>query len=54
VEEVLGVSQIAARKRGPKSQMEKQLESIADLPRARQQRILNVVQALIAQAQNAS
>jgi len=34
--------------------MEKQLEAIADLPRAQQQRILNVVQVLIAQAQSAS
>jgi len=54
VEEVLGVSQTTARKRGPKSQLEKQLEAVADLPRAQQQRILNVVQALIAQAQSAS
>jgi transcriptional regulator with XRE-family HTH domain len=54
VEEILGVSQTTARKRGPKSQLEKQLEAIADLPRAQQQRILNVVQALIAQAQSAS
>jgi transcriptional regulator with XRE-family HTH domain len=49
VEEILGVSQTTARKRGPKSQLEKQLEAIADLPRAQQQRILDVVQALIAQ-----
>jgi hypothetical protein len=34
--------------------MEKQMEAIADLPRARQQRIVNAVQALIAQAQAAN
>ncbi|MCW5969337.1 MAG: hypothetical protein KIT57_12555, partial [Blastocatellales bacterium] len=54
VEEVLGVSQSMTRKRGPKSQLEKQLAAIAELPRAQQQRILTVVQALIAQAQSAS
>jgi transcriptional regulator of acetoin/glycerol metabolism len=54
VEEVLGVSRTTARKRGPKSQLEKQLEAIADLPWAQQQRILNVVQASIAQARSAS
>ena len=37
VEEILGVSQTTARERGPKSQLEKQLEAIADLPRAQQQ-----------------
>lgn len=54
VEELLGVPQVAAKKRGPKSQLEKQLEAVAELPRAQQQQILNVVQALIAQAQSAS
>lgn len=53
VEEVLGVPQTAAKKRGPKSQLEKQLEAVADLPRAQQQQILNVVQALLTQAQAA-
>jgi len=47
VEEVLGVSETTPRKRGLKSQLEKQLEAIADLPRPQQQRILNAVQALI-------
>ncbi|MBX3506935.1 MAG: helix-turn-helix transcriptional regulator [Parvibaculum sp.] len=51
VEEVLGVPQAAAKKRGPKSQLEKQLEAVAELPRSQQQRILDVVQALIARAQ---
>lgn len=54
LDELIGGTQTAARKRGPKSQLEKQLEAIADLPRAQQQRILDVVQALIAQAQSAS
>jgi len=53
VEEVLGVSQTTARKQEPNPQLEKQLEASADLPRA-QQRILNVVQALIAHARSAS
>jgi transcriptional regulator with XRE-family HTH domain len=54
VEEVLGMSQSTAKKRGPKSQLEKQLAAIADLPRPQQQQILNVVQALIAQHQSAN
>jgi transcriptional regulator with XRE-family HTH domain len=54
LEEVLGVNQSAGKKRGPKSQLERQLEAVADLPRSQQQQILNVVQALIAQAQSAS
>src|SRR5262252_6316301 len=43
-----------ASKRWPKSQPEKQMEAVADLPQAQQPRILNVVQALIAQAQSVS
>lgn len=50
VEEVLGVSQSMTRKCGPKSQLEKQLAAIAELPCAQQQQILSVVQALLAQA----
>jgi hypothetical protein len=34
-------------KRGPKSQLERQLEAIAALPRHQQQKILDVVEAMI-------
>jgi transcriptional regulator with XRE-family HTH domain len=54
LEEVLGLHQSAGKKRGPKSQLERQLEAVADLPRSQQQQILNVVQALIAQSQSTS
>jgi transcriptional regulator with XRE-family HTH domain len=54
LEELLGVNRAGARKRGPKSQLERQLEAVAKLPRAQQQRILEVVQALIAQHQSAN
>jgi transcriptional regulator with XRE-family HTH domain len=50
LDELIGGTPTVAKKRGPKSQLEKQLEAIASLPRAQQQRILDVVQALIAQA----
>lgn len=49
VEEVLGMNETATKKRGPKSQLERQLEVVAELPRHQQQQILNVVQALITQ-----
>lgn len=49
VEELLGVPPVAAKKRGPKSQLEKQLEVVAQLPRSAQQQILKVVSALVAQ-----
>lgn len=52
VEEILGVNQAVTKKRGPKSQIERQLEIIAELPRSQQQRILAVVQALIAKDNN--
>ena len=49
IEEILGISQSQARKRGPKSRLERQLESISTLPRNQQQKILAVVEAFIAQ-----
>lgn len=49
IEELLGISDGAQRaKRGPKSQLERQLEAIATLPRNQQQKILAVVEATIA------
>jgi transcriptional regulator with XRE-family HTH domain len=53
LDELIGGTATASKKRGPKSQLEKQLEAVAALPRAQQQRILNVVQALLTQAQAA-
>ncbi len=54
LEEVLGVNQSAAKKRGPKSQLERQLETVADLPRSTQRKIMDVLNALIAQHKAAS
>jgi hypothetical protein len=49
MEEVLGIDNGAQRsKRGPQSQLERQLEAIATLPRHQQQKILDVVEAMIA------
>ena len=49
IEEILGVGESQARKRGPKSRLERQLESIGKLPRNQQEKILAVVEAFIAQ-----
>jgi transcriptional regulator with XRE-family HTH domain len=49
VDQLLGIGDGAQRaKRGPKSQLERQLEAIATLPRNQQQKILAVVEAMIA------
>lgn len=49
LDELLGIGDGAQRaKRGPKSQLERQLEAIATLPRNQQQKILAVVEAMIA------
>ena len=49
MEEVLGIDNGAQRsKRGPKSQLERQLEIVGTLPRHQQQKILDVVEAMIA------
>jgi hypothetical protein len=49
MEEILGIDNGAQRsKRGPKSQLERQFEAIATLPRQQQQKILDVVEAMIA------
>ncbi|MGI9165082.1 MAG: helix-turn-helix domain-containing protein [Pyrinomonadaceae bacterium] len=49
MEELLGIGDGAQRaKRGPKSQLERQLEAVATLPRNQQQKILAVVEAMIA------
>jgi hypothetical protein len=47
--ELLGISNGGRRtKRGPKSQLERQPEAVATLPRYQQQKILAVVEAMIA------
>jgi len=49
MEEVLGIDNGAqGSKRGPKSQLERQLEAIATVPRHQQQKILAVVEAIFA------
>jgi transcriptional regulator with XRE-family HTH domain len=49
VDELLGINNGSHRaKRGPKSQLERQLEAVASLPRNQQQKILAVVEAMIA------
>jgi phosphoglycolate phosphatase-like HAD superfamily hydrolase len=49
IEDLLGIGDAAQRaKRGPKSQLERQLEAVATLPRNEQQKILAVVEAMIA------
>ena len=49
MEELLGINDGAQRsKRGPKSQLERQLEAVATVPRQQQQKILDVVEAMIA------
>lgn len=54
IEELIGVSETKARKRGPKSQLEKRLEAVARLPRSTQQKIMTVLDAFIAQHKAAS
>jgi len=50
IEDLLGIGDGAQRaKRGLKSQLERQLEAIATLPRNQQQKILAVVEAFINQ-----
>jgi transcriptional regulator with XRE-family HTH domain len=49
IEDVLGMSESQTRKRGPKSQLEKQMEAIGKLPRSKQQQIAAVIEAFIAQ-----
>jgi hypothetical protein len=47
--ELVGRTQTAARKRGPKSQLEKRMEVVAKLPRSTQQKIMAVLDAFITQ-----
>ncbi len=49
VAELLGSDATQSRKRGPKSQLEKQIEAIGKLPRSKQQQIAAVIEAFISQ-----
>jgi transcriptional regulator with XRE-family HTH domain len=54
LDELIGGTQTAARKRGPKSQLEQRMEAVAKLPRSTQQKIMTVLDAFIAQHKAAS
>ncbi len=54
IEELIGVSGAKAGKRGPKSQLERQLEIVLTLPRQTQQKIMAVLDAFITQHKAAS
>ncbi|MGH9967446.1 MAG: helix-turn-helix domain-containing protein [Pyrinomonadaceae bacterium] len=49
IEEILGLERPGQKKRGPQSQLERQLAAIATLPRKEQQQLLAVVQAFVNQ-----
>lgn len=50
LEELLGLEPSKPKKRGPSSQLEKRFQQVAKLPMSKQKKILEVVDALIAQA----
>ena len=49
IEQMLGLEPSGQKKRGPQSQLEKQMAAIASLPRKEQQQLLAVVEAFISQ-----
>jgi transcriptional regulator with XRE-family HTH domain len=49
IEQILGLEPSGQKKRGPQSQLEKQMAAIASLPRKEQQQLLAVVEAFISQ-----
>lgn len=49
VEQVLGINESSSSKRGPKSHWERQLDVVSRLPRHQQKKIIDVVNALVAQ-----
>ena len=51
LEDLFGESDTAPRKRGPTPKWQKQIEAIAQLPRAKQQFVAQVLDSVIAQAQ---
>ena len=51
LEELFGESDSAAHKRGPAPKWQKQIEAIAQLPRAKQQFVAQVIDSVLAQAQ---
>jgi transcriptional regulator with XRE-family HTH domain len=52
LEDLFGESDSAMRKRGPAPKWQKQIEAIAQLPKARQQFIAQMLDAVLAQAQH--
>jgi hypothetical protein len=54
LDELIGGTHTAARKRGPKSQLEQRMEAVAKLQRSTQQKIMTVLDAFIAQHKAAS
>lgn len=52
LEDLFGESDSATRKRGPAPKWQKQIEAIAQLPKARQQFIAQMLDAVLAQAQH--
>lgn len=51
LEDLFGEADTAPRKRGPAPKWQKQIEAIAQLPRAKQQFVAQVLDSVIAQAQ---
>lgn len=51
LEDLFGESDTSPRKRGPAPKWQKQIEAIAQLPRAKQQFVAQVLDSVIAQAQ---
>jgi hypothetical protein len=49
IEKILGLERPGQKKRGPQSQLERQLAAIATLPRKEQHQLLAVVQAFVNQ-----
>ncbi|WP_345817679.1 helix-turn-helix domain-containing protein (plasmid) [Paraburkholderia sp. PREW-6R] len=51
LEELFGEQDSSARKRGPAPKWQKQIEAIAQLPKAKQQFVAQVIDSVLAQAQ---
>lgn len=51
IEELLGSSTAAARRRGPAPRLQRQLESLSALPKPKQRAVMDVIEAMLAQAQ---
>lgn len=49
LDELMAEGEHAPRKRGPVPQMQKQLERLSELPKAKQRAVMDVIEALLAQ-----